>query len=90
MGGLQIYAEAKKLYPGARPPKFDVKRTSDKTIELLYQSPRCLRDVTEGLILGCAAYFGEKVTVKREILGDGSGSTERFLLTQQIVETPKS
>ncbi len=47
-------------------------------------------DGAEGLILGCAAYFGEKVTVKREILGDGSGSTERFLLTQQIVETPKS
>ena len=85
-----IHTEAKKLYPGARPPKFDVKRTSDKTIELLYQSPRCMGDVAEGLILGCAAYFGEKVTVKREILGDGSGSTERFLLTQQIVETPKS
>jgi hypothetical protein len=47
-------------------------------------------DVAEGLILGCAAYYGEKVVVKRETLGDGSGSTERFLLTQQIAETPNS
>jgi hypothetical protein len=85
-----IHAEVKKLYPGARPPKFDVKRTSDKTIELLYQLPRCMGDVAEGLILGCAAYYGEKVVVKRETLGDGSGSTERFLLTQQITETPNS
>jgi len=43
-------------------------------------------DVAEGLILGCAAYYGEKIIIKRETLGDGSGSIERFLLTQQFSE----
>lgn len=52
--------------------------------------PVCLGDVVEGLILDCVAYYGEKVTVKRESLGGSPSSTERFLLTQQIVETPKS
>jgi hypothetical protein len=85
-----IHAEVKKLYPGAKPPKFDVNRTSDKAMELLYQSPRCMGNVAEGLILGCAAYYGEKVTVKRGTLRDGSGSMEKFLLTQQIADTPKS
>jgi hypothetical protein len=38
--------------------------------------------VAEGLIQGCAAYYGEKLQVQRESLGDMSGSRERFLLTQ--------
>jgi hypothetical protein len=41
-------------------------------------------DVAEGLILGCAAYYGEKIAVRREAIGDGSGSVERFLLTQKF------
>jgi hypothetical protein len=51
-------------------------------LELLYQSPRCLGDVAEGLIQGCAAYYGEKITVKRERLGDKSGAIERFTITK--------
>ena len=77
-----IHEEVKKLYPGARPPKFDFKAIDDNTVELIYQSPRCLGDVAEGLIQGCAAYYGEKIVVKRERLGDKSGSMERFVITR--------
>jgi|TARA_B110000208_G_scaffold49306_1_gene65145 hypothetical protein len=77
-----IHEEVKKLYPGARPPKFDFKAIDDNTVELIYQSPRCLGDVAEGLIQGCAAYYGEKIVVKRERLGAKSGSMERFVITR--------
>jgi hypothetical protein len=50
-------------------------------MEVIYQSPRCLGDVAEGLIQGCAAYYGEKILVRRESIADKSGATERFLLT---------
>ena len=68
-------------YPG-KPPKFECTKVSDNVLELLYQSPRCLGDVAEGLIQGCAAYYGDKITVKRERLGDKSGAMERFTITK--------
>lgn len=77
-----IHEEVKTLYPGARPPKFECTKVDDHMLELLYQSPRCLGDVAEGLIQGCAAYYGEKITVKRERLGDKSGAIERFTITK--------
>jgi len=40
-----------------------------------------LGDVAEGLIYGCASHYGEKILVRRERLGDMTGSTERFMLT---------
>ncbi|HAZ94610.1 MAG TPA: guanylate cyclase [Porticoccaceae bacterium] len=76
-----IHAEVRKLYPGATPPKFECTRLSSTSIELIYKSPRCLGDVAEGLIYGCASHYGEKILVRRERLGDMTGSTERFLLT---------
>jgi|TARA_B110000211_G_scaffold158985_1_gene180037 hypothetical protein len=77
-----IHVEVRKLYPDASPPAFKCSRYTDTTMELIYESPRCLGDVAEGLIQGCAAYYGEKLHVQRESLGDMSGSRERFFLTQ--------
>jgi|TARA_B110000967_G_scaffold188632_1_gene211605 hypothetical protein len=37
-------------------------------------------DIAEGLILGCAAYYRERIIVRREAIGDTGGSAERFLL----------
>lgn len=45
-----IHAEVRKLYPGATPPKIECNRLSPTSMELIYQSPRCLGDVAEGLI----------------------------------------
>lgn len=77
-----IHVEVRKLYPDASPPGFKCNRYTETTMELIYESPRCLGDVAEGLIQGCAAYYGERLQVQRESLGDMSGSRERFLLTQ--------
>ena len=77
-----IHVEVKKLYPDASPPALKCTKYNDKTMELIYASPRCLGDVAEGLIQGCAAYYGDKLHVQRESVGDMSGDRERFLLTQ--------
>lgn len=79
-----IHAEVRKLYPGAAPPKFECNLLSPTRMELIYQSPRCLGDIAEGFIYGCAWHYGEKISVRREKMGDLTGSTERFLLTLQI------
>ena len=49
-------------------------------MEVIYKSPRCMGDIAEGLILGCAAYYRERKIVRREAIGDTGGSAERFLL----------
>ena len=77
-----IHEELKTLYPGARPPKVECTSVDEHRLELVYQSPRYLGDVAEGLIQGCAAYYGEKITIKRERLGDKSGAIERFIITK--------
>jgi hypothetical protein len=76
-----IHGEVRKLYPDASPPKFQCTNYTDTSMEVIYQSPRCMGDVAEGLIQGCAAYYGERILVRREVLGDKRGSKERFLLT---------
>jgi len=76
-----IHGEVKKLYPDASPPSVKCTQYSETRMEMIYQSPRCMGDVAEGLILGCAAYYQEKITVCRESMGDSHGSSERFLLT---------
>jgi hypothetical protein len=76
-----IHGEVKKLYPDASPPTFKCTDYTETSMEVIYQSPRCLGDVAEGLIQGCAAYYGEKILVRRESIEDKTGATERFLLT---------
>lgn len=76
-----IHAEVRKLYPGAAPPKLKCERYTDTTMEIIYESPRCMGDVAEGLMQGCASHYGEKIIIRRERIGDKSGSSERFLLT---------
>lgn len=75
-----IHGEVKKLYPDASPPTVKCTQFSESRMEMIYQSPRCMGDVAEGLILGCAAFYREKVIIRRETVGNGSGSSERFLL----------
>ena len=60
-----IHKEVLKLYPDAEVPDFDHKYINDNTLELHYTSPRPFADVAEGLLLGCIAYFDEKITLRK-------------------------
>jgi len=66
-----IHPEVRKLYPGAEVPSFDA-TPSDRSLDLVYRSPRGFADLAEGLIEGCSAWYDEPMTIHREELDDGS------------------
>ena len=74
-----VHGEVQKLYPDAEFPRFDVERTGNKRLELVYRSSRPLADLAEGLIRGCIAHFGQAIAVRREDL-EPDGRAARFVL----------
>jgi hypothetical protein len=61
-----IHIEVRKLYPDAELPTFHHQLIGPHHLLLEYHSRRPFADLAEGLILGCADYFGEKIELKRE------------------------
>ena len=83
LGGIETYVhgEVKKLYPDAEFPSFEVRAPAAGRLEPLYRSRRPLADLAEGMIQGCVAHFGERITVRRQDLGDpADGHAARFTL----------
>ena len=76
-----IHVEVRKLYPDAKPPKFNVNRIDKDTLEMFYISDRNLQDLAEGLMIGCLEYNKVKATVQRETMEDG---IEKFTITRHI------
>ncbi|MBX7144771.1 MAG: heme NO-binding domain-containing protein [Oligoflexia bacterium] len=66
-----IHVEVRKLRQGTNPPKFTFVLGESGAVELVYESERRLYALAQGLILGCADYFAEKVEVERHIHEDG-------------------
>ncbi|MDP9100975.1 MAG: heme NO-binding domain-containing protein [Actinomycetota bacterium] len=58
-----IHPEVKKLYPGATPPEFDVRRESDSALVMRYQSARKLCALAEGFVQGAATHYGQTVEI---------------------------
>ena len=78
-----IHVEARKLYPDAELPHFEVLERSAGRMVLLYQSSRHFADLAEGLIQGCGEHFRESLAIARESLGADSGSRVRFTLERK-------
>ncbi|NAW57546.1 MULTISPECIES: heme NO-binding domain-containing protein [unclassified Vibrio] len=74
-----IHLEVKKLYPDAKPPRFEFISESQSYMEFDYRSARCLAHVCFGLIKGCAAHFGERVDIV--MTPQSAPSHVRFALT---------
>ncbi len=64
-----IHVEVRKLYPDAGLPTFDCDKESDdpSKLTMIYKSPRKLCALSEGLIDGAAAYFGEKYSLQHDV-----------------------
>lgn len=77
-----IHVEVRKLYPDAELPSFDTARDGDR-LTMVYRSPRRLSHLAEGLIAGCAEFYGETIDVEREDLSGGDGEVVRFTLTRR-------
>lgn len=73
-----IHKEVRKLYPDAELPHFKTERPSPKEVVMYYSSSRPFTDLAEGLIQGCAKYFGNSVTVTRRDLTDDEQYRARF------------
>lgn len=78
---ILIHTEVRKLYPEAKPPKFESERISENVLNLVYHSHRSMSSVAEGLILGCAKYFSEDIEIET-LSSNQSGTEVHFKLTK--------
>lgn len=74
-----IHVEVKKLYPDAQLPVIATRMVADDTMELIYRSQRKLGYLAFGLMMGCAAYFGETIEIEMENLVEDA-SEVRFII----------
>ena len=78
-----IHIEVQKLYPEATPPKLSCNRVGENEMILHYASHRPFAQLANGLIKGCASFFGETIEVAQEDLpGTGPGTEARFHLVK--------
>ena len=63
-----IHVEVKKLYPDAQLPTIDTRMVGPDTMELIYRSRRKMAYLAHGLMMGCAACFGETMEIQMENL----------------------
>ena len=78
-----IHAEVRKLYPDAELPHVPVTHVDDTRLVMEYRSKRPFADVAEGLLRGCAGWFGERVDIRREAIDDKPANAARFTLVRR-------
>jgi hypothetical protein len=61
-----IHPEVRKLYPGADVPEFDFE-VRDGVVVMGYRSPRRLCSFAEGLLLGAADHYDERLTIDQPL-----------------------
>ena len=76
-----VHLEVKKLYSDAELPSFICVSPYPGSLEMIYRSARNLPDLAEGLILGTADHFNERVEVKRESIPEDPPA-ELFIITK--------
>ncbi len=77
-----IHVEVRKLYPDAELPKFSYEQHSADALTLHYESTRNLADLAHGLIIGCAAHYGDKIDISRSGEVRDGVAYEEFKLTR--------
>jgi hypothetical protein len=78
-----IHPQVLSLYPGASVPEFDFAERGAHVV-LTYRSPRGLCHLAEGLALGAAAVFDEKVTVEQQTCRHRGDTTCRVVVDYQV------
>ncbi len=76
-----IHVEVLKLYPEAELPKFDYTMVNPTCMQLKYQSNRPFAKLAEGLIMGCAEHFDEKIHIEAQDLGATKEKKNNVLFT---------
>lgn len=78
--GSHVHDQLQTVAPGLRFPTLESRRLDGGRLELIYRSERHLADLAEGMIRGCADYFGESVELERTTLPSAGDETVRFLV----------
>lgn len=60
-----IHPEVRKLFPGAYAPTFEFDQPHPNVLAIGYHSYRDLCPLAEGLVLGAADHYGERVTIEQ-------------------------
>ncbi len=76
-----IHPEVRKLYPDAQVPNFKGTLINENTLELIYESPRAMHDLADGLIEGCFEYYGESFSMKKELLSE-QGNRVKYIISK--------
>lgn len=79
-----IHVEVHKLYPEAELPRFICQSKDDNKMILDYESVRPFADFAEGLMLGCADHYQEKIKIQREVIDGGEKKKVRFYIEKQL------
>lgn len=67
-----IHVEVRKIYPEARPPRFEMDYISDREIILKYSSERRMEFFALGMIRACVSHFGKQATIEMKETGNSS------------------
>ncbi len=78
-----IHHEVRKLYPDADLPSFHISEQTSERLVFVYESPRPLSDMAEGMLLGCFRHFKEPIELSREDLPRDRGAKTRFTLVKK-------
>ncbi len=76
-----VHLEVKKLYSDAELPSFTCVSPYPGRLEMEYRSARNFSDLAEGLILGTADHFNERIKVERESIPEDP-SAVLFIVTK--------
>lgn len=63
-----IHVEVLKLYPDAELPSFECELINPKKMTMKYRSNHPFSHLAQGLIMGCADHFNEKINIEMEDL----------------------
>ena len=77
-----LHVEVQRLYPDAELPKFDIFKSSEKKLVMIYQSERKMSDFADGVIEATLEHFHEKATVQIIMLEE-DGSKVKFIISKE-------
>lgn len=76
----EIHVEVHKLYDQATLPRFKVLSRDSQVMRMLYQSPRAMEQLAQGLLEGAAAHYGEACRISHAPYSGPEGTGVLFTL----------
>jgi len=79
----EIHVEVRKLYDNAALPSFKVLSRDERVLRLLYQSPRAMEQLAQGMLEQAAVHYGEPCAISHAAHDGPEGPGVLFTLVKQ-------